>query len=416
MKFPYEWQIGWRYTRASKRASRNTFISFISMISMLGIALGVAALIVVLSVMNGFQKEVRDRMLSVLAHIEVIGPSALPDWQKTAAEALQNKEVVGAAPYVAAQAMLTRDDAVRGVLLRGVEPSQEPKVSEIGSQFRAGSMAALVPGSFGIALGNELANAMGVQVGDKVTLLAPQGTITPAGVLPRLKQFTVVGVFSSGHFEFDSALALVSLQDAETLFRLSGPTGVRLKLQDMQRAPLVAQELAGTMSGELYLRDWSKQNRNWFAAVQTEKRMMFIILTLIIAVAAFNLVSTLVMTVTDKQADIAILRTMGAQPGSIMKIFIVQGVAIGFIGTLLGVAGGTLIATNIDVIVPFIERLLHVQFLPRDIYFISQLPSDPRVNDIATIGIISFVLATLATLYPSWRAARVNPAEALRYE
>ncbi|MEC3765262.1 MULTISPECIES: lipoprotein-releasing ABC transporter permease subunit [Cupriavidus] len=416
MKFPYEWQIGWRYTRASKRASRNTFISFISMISMLGIALGVAALIVVLSVMNGFQKEVRDRMLSVLAHIEVIGPSALPDWQKTAAEALQNKEVVGAAPYVAAQAMLTRDDAVRGVLLRGVEPSQEPKVSEIGSQFRAGSMAALVPGSFGIALGNELANAMGVQVGDKVTLLAPQGTITPAGVLPRLKQFTVVGVFSSGHFEFDSALALVNLRDAETLFRLSGPTGVRLKLQDMQRAPLVAQELAGTMSGELYLRDWSKQNRNWFAAVQTEKRMMFIILTLIIAVAAFNLVSTLVMTVTDKQADIAILRTMGAQPGSIMKIFIVQGVAIGFIGTLLGVAGGTLIATNIDVIVPFIERLLHVQFLPRDIYFISQLPSDPRVNDIATIGIISFVLATLATLYPSWRAARVNPAEALRYE
>ncbi|WP_454710534.1 lipoprotein-releasing ABC transporter permease subunit [Cupriavidus nantongensis] len=416
MKFPYEWQIGWRYTRASKRASRNTFISFISMISMLGIALGVAALIVVLSVMNGFQKEVRDRMLSVLAHIEVVGPSALPDWQQTAAEALQNKEVVGAAPYVAAQAMLTRDDAVRGVLLRGVEPSQEPKVSEIASQFRAGSMAALTPGSFGIALGNELANAMGVQVGDKITLLAPQGTITPAGVLPRLKQFTVVGVFSSGHFEFDSALALVNLKDAETLFRLSGPTGVRLKLQDMQRAPQVAQELAGTLSGELYLRDWSKQNRNWFAAVQTEKRMMFIILTLIIAVAAFNLVSTLVMTVTDKQADIAILRTMGAQPGSIMKIFIVQGVAIGFIGTLLGVAGGTLIATNIDVIVPFIERLLHVQFLPRDIYFISQLPSDPRVNDIATIGIISFVLATLATLYPSWRAARVNPAEALRYE
>jgi len=416
LNFPYEWQIGWRYTRASKRASRNTFISFISMISMFGIALGVAALIVVLSVMNGFQKEVRDRMLSVLAHIEVIGPSALPDWQKTAAEALQNKEVTGAAPYVAAQAMLTRDDAVRGVLLRGVEPSQEPKVSDIGSQFRAGSMTALEPGGFGIALGNELANAMGVQVGDKVTLVAPQGTITPAGVLPRLKQFTVVGVFSSGHFEFDSALALVNMHDAETLFRLSGPTGVRLKLQDMQRAPQVANELAGTMSGELYLRDWSKQNRNWFAAVQTEKRMMFIILTLIIAVAAFNLVSTLVMTVTDKQADIAILRTMGAQPGSIMKIFIVQGVAIGFIGTVLGVAGGTLIATNIDVIVPFIERLLHVQFLPRDIYFISELPSDPRVNDIATIGIISFVLATLATLYPSWRAARVNPAEALRYE
>lgn len=416
MNFPYEWQIGWRYTRASKRASRNTFISFISMISMFGIALGVAALIVVLSVMNGFQKEVRDRMLSVLAHIEVVGPSTLPDWRRVADEAMRNKEVIGAAPYVAAQAMLTRDDAVRGVLLRGVEPSQEPNVSDVGNQFKDGSMTELVPGAFGIALGNELANAMGVRVGDKVTLVAPQGTITPAGVLPRLKQFNVVGVFSSGHYEFDSALALINMHDAQTLFRLDGPNGVRLKLADMQRAPQVAEDLARTMSGELYLRDWSKQNRNWFAAVQTEKRMMFIILTLIIAVAAFNLVSTLVMTVTDKQADIAILRTMGAQPGSIMKIFIVQGIAIGFIGTLLGVAGGALVATNIDVIVPFIERVLHVQFLPRDIYFISELPSDPRMNDIATIGIISFVLATLATLYPSWRAARVNPAEALRYE
>lgn len=416
MNFPYEWQIGWRYTRASKRASRNTFISFISMISMLGIALGVAALIVVLSVMNGFQKEVRDRMLSVLAHIEVIGPGPLPDWQQTAAEALQNKEVIGAAPYVAAQAMLTREDAVRGVLLRGVDPTEEPKVSDVNKQFTAGNMNALVPGGFDIALGSELAAAMGVRVGDKVTLVAPQGTITPAGVLPRLKQFTVIGVFSSGHYEFDSALALINIHDAETLFRQAGPTGVRLKLEDMQRAPEVARQLATTMTGNLYLRDWSQQNRNWFAAVQTEKRMMFIILTLIIAVAAFNLVSTLVMTVTDKQPDIAILRTMGAQPRSIMKIFIVQGIAIGFIGTVLGVAGGTLIATNIDVIVPFIERLLHVQFLPRDIYFISELPSDPRVNDITTIGVISFVLATLATIYPSWRAARVNPAEALRYE
>ncbi|MCG5259882.1 lipoprotein-releasing ABC transporter permease subunit [Cupriavidus gilardii] len=416
MNFPYEWQIGWRYTRASKRASRNTFISFISMISMLGIALGVAALIVVLSVMNGFQKEVRDRMLSVLAHIEVIGPSTLPDWRRTAAEAMRNKEVIGAAPYVAAQAMLTRGDVVRGVLLRGVDPAEEPKVSDIGKQFKGGSLTELQPGGFGIVLGGELAAAMGVSVGDKVTLVAPQGTITPAGVLPRLKQFTVVGVFSSGHYEFDSALALIDIEDAQTLFRLDGPNGLRLKLSDMQRAPQVADALAGTLSGELYLRDWSKQNRNWFAAVQTEKRMMFIILTLIIAVAAFNLVSTLVMTVTDKQADIAILRTMGAQPGSIMRIFIVQGVAIGFIGTVLGVLGGTLIATNIDVIVPFIERILQVQFLPRDIYFISELPSDPRVNDIATIGTISFVLAILATLYPSWRAARVNPAEALRYE
>ncbi len=416
MKFPYEWQIGWRYTRASKRASRNSFISFISLISMLGIALGVAALIIVLSVMNGFQKEVRDRMLSVLAHIEVMAPNSLPDWQRTANEAMQNKEVIGAAPYVGAQAMITRDDAVRGVLLRGVSPADEPKVSDIGKDFKAGSMDDLKPGEFGIALGRELARGLGVQLGDKVTLLAPQGTITPAGVLPRLKQFTVVGVFESGHYEFDSSLALVNMEDAERLFRLEGPTGVRLKLVDMDRAPQVAEALSRTLTGELYIRDWSRQNRNWFAAVKTEKKMMFIILTLIIAVAAFNLVSTLVMTVTDKQADIAILRTMGAQPSSIMKIFIVQGVAIGFIGTLLGVGFGTLIAYNIDVIVPFIERLFHVQFLPRDIYFISELPSDPRVNDIATIGIISFILASVATLYPSWHASRVNPAEALRYE
>ena len=416
MNFPYEWQIGWRYTRAGRRASRNAFISFISMISMAGIALGVAALIVVLSVMNGFQKEVRDRMLSVLSHIEVVGPGALPDWQKTAAEAMRNQEVIGAAPYVAAQAMLMREDAVRGVLLRGVEPSEEPKVSDIGKQFRFGAMERLLPGEFGIALGNELASAMGVQVGDKVTLVLPQGAAMAAGSTLQFKQLTVVGVFSAGHFEFDNTLALINIEDAEAMFHLTGPTGVRLKLADMQRAPQVADALAGTLTGELYLRDWTRQNRNWFASVQTQKRMMFVILTLIVAVAAFNLVSTLVMTVTDKQADIAILRTMGAQPGSITKIFIVQGVAIGFIGTLAGVAGGALIACNIDVIVPFIERLLHVQFLPRDIYFISELPSDPRVNDIATISIISFVLATLATLYPSWRAARVNPAEALRYE
>jgi len=421
LNFPYEWQIGWRYTRAGKRASRNTFISFISMISMSGIALGVAALIVVLSVMNGFEKEVRDRMLSVLSHIELIAPGALPDWQRTAAEAMRNKEVIGAAPYMAAQAMLTREDNVRGVLLRGVDPAQEPKVSDLGKQFRAGGLDQLRPGESGIALGNELASAMGVQVGDKVMLATAQGgerggSITSGNALPQLRQFTVVGIFSSGHFQFDNAMALVHLQDAETLFHLSGPSGVRLKLADMQRAPEVANQLAGTLSGELYVRDWSQQNRHWFAAVQSQKRMMFVILTLIIAVAAFNLVSTLVMTVTDKQADIAILRTMGAQPGSIMKIFIVQGVAIGFIGTLLGMAGGTLIATNIDVIVPFIERLLHVKFLSRDIYFISELPSDPSAHDIATIGIVSFVLSSLATLYPSWRAARVNPAEALRYE
>ncbi|AKJ67373.1 cell division protein FtsX [Pandoraea thiooxydans] len=417
MKFPYEWQIGWRYTRTGKRSSNNSFISFISLISMSGIALGVAALIIVLSVMNGFQKEVRDRMLSVLAHIEIFSvDGSIPDWHLTATQALTNKEVMAAAPYVGEQAMLTRDDVVRGVVLRGVEPSAEANVSGIAKDMKQGSLSSLKPGSFGIVLGRELAEALGVQVGDKVTLVAPEGTITPAGMLPRVKQFTVTGIFMAGHYEFDSTLALINIKDAEVLYRLSGPTGVRLKLHDMERAPIVARELAHTLTGDLWVRDWTQQNKNWFVAVQTEKRMMFIILTLIIAVAAFNLVSSLVMTVTDKQADIAILRTLGAQPSSIMKIFIVQGITIGFIGTLLGVGFGSLIAANISTIVPFIERLFDVHFLPQSVYFISELPSDLRSGDVTRIGVISFILASLATIYPSWHAARVKPAEALRYE
>ncbi|GAB3625538.1 cell division protein FtsX [Pandoraea terrae] len=417
MKFPYEWQIGWRYTRTGKRSSGNGFISFISFISMAGIALGVAALIVVLSVMNGFQKEVRDRMLSVLAHVEVFAvDGSLPDWQRTAAEAMKNKEVLAAAPYVGEQAMLTRDDAVRGVVLRGIVPDEEAKVSDLGKQITEGNLADLVPGSFGIVLGRELARGLGVHVGDKITLVAPQGTVTPAGVLPRVKQFTVTAIFTAGHYEYDSSLALIDLDDAEKVFRLTGPTGVRLKVQDMERAPLVARDLAKTLSGDMWVRDWTQQNKNWFVAVQTEKRMMFIILTLIIAVAAFNLVSSLVMTVTDKHADIAILRTLGAQPSSVMKIFIVQGVTIGFIGTLLGVALGCLVSVNIGTIVPFIERLVGVHFLPQDIYFISELPSDLRSGDVTRIGVISFILASLATIYPSWSASRVKPAEALRYE
>jgi lipoprotein-releasing system permease protein len=414
---PFEWLVGLRYTRAGRRSGRNSFISFISLISMAGIALGVAALIVVLSVMNGFQKEVRDRMLSVLSHIEVFDAGGgLTDWRASAKEAFLNKEVIGAAPYVEAQAMMTRDDTVRGVAIRGVLPEEEPKVSDVASQVRRGSFNDLRPGEFNIVLGGELARGMRVQVGDKVTLIAPQGQVTPAGVIPRLKQFNVVGIFDSGHFEYDSALAFMHIDDAEKMFRLGAPSGLRLKIADMQRAPQVAMELSRTLTGDVLIRDWSKQNRNWFAAVQTEKRMMFIILTLIIAVAAFNLVSTLVMTVTDKQADIAILRTLGASPGSIMKIFMIQGAVVGLVGTALGVSLGVLVALNIDVIVPFIERLLSVQFLPKDIYLISTLPSDLRWSDVWTIGGVAVVLAFLATLYPSWRAARVKPAEALRYE
>lgn len=414
---PFEWLVGLRYTRAGRRSGRNSFISFISLISMIGIALGVAALIVVLSVMNGFQKEVRDRMLSVLSHIEVFDAyGSLPDWQATAAEALQHREVRGAAPYVMAQAMLTRDDTVRGTIIRGILPDQEPQVSDVADQVREGSLAALQPGEFNMVLGSELARALRVRVGDKVTLIAPQGQVTPAGVLPRLKQFTVGGIFEAGHNEYDAGLAFIHIDDALRMFQLAAPTGLRLRIEDMQRAPQVAHDLSRSLSGNLLILDWSRQNRTWFAAVQTEKRMMFIILTLIIAVAAFNLVSTLVMTVTDKQADIAILRTLGASPLSIMKIFIIQGAMVGLLGTALGVGFGVLIALNIDVIVPFIERLLGVQFLAKDIYLITELPSDLRWPDVGTIGGLAVVLAFLATLYPSWRAANVRPAEALRYE
>lgn len=418
MNLPFEVRIGLRYTRAGRRARRrNAFISFISAISMAGIALGVAALIVVLSVMNGFQKEVRDRMLSVLSHIEIFaydGP--LPDWKRVAAQARQNPEVLNAAPYISAQGLFMSGDVVRGALVRGIDPALEPTVSDVVAHLKGGKLTDLVDGEFGVVLGVELARALRVAPGDRVTLIAPQGNVTPAGVVPRLRQFHVVATFESGHFEFDSTLAMIHIGDAQRLFRIAGPMGVRLRIRDMQIAPQVAAQIAGLLDPGLVVRDWSRQNRTWFAAVQTEKRMMFIILTLIVAVAAFNLVSTLVMTVTEKQSDIAILRTLGASPGSVMTVFIVQGALIGLFGTVLGVAGGLVLANNLDVIVPVIEHALGVQFLPKDIYFISSLPSDPRSGDIVPITLISLVLALVATLYPSWRAARVRPAEALRYD
>ena len=414
MALPYELMIGLRYTRAKRR---NHFISFISLISMLGIALGVTALIVVLSVMNGFQKEVTDRMLSVLAHVEVFDNSgSMPDWRAEAAQAFKNPAVKGAAPFVETQGMLLRDDALRPAIVRGVLPEEEPNVSDVAGQTRMGSFKALQPGTFNIVLGIELARALRVNLGEKVTLMLAQGQVTPAGVLPRMRSFTVSGIFQAGHNEFDAGLAFINIEDGQRLLRLDGPSGLRLRLADMNQAPQVAAELKKSMPGDLWLRDWSKLNANWFAAVQTEKRMMFIILTLIIAVAAFNLVSTLVMTVTDKQADIAILRTLGASPRSIMKIFMIQGALVGILGTMLGVGGGVLVAMNIDVIVPFIEHLLGVQFLSKDIYFISTVPSDLRWPDVTKIGVLAVILAFLATLYPSWWAARVKPAEALRYE
>ena len=418
MQIPYELILGWRYTRAGRASRRNGFISFISGVSMLGIALGVAALIIVLSVMNGFQKEVRDRMLGVISHIEVFAPggSALPDLAQTLAEVRQNPQVVGAAPFIAAQALLARGEDMKGVLVRGIDPALEGNVTELAAQLKDSVFPKLLSGEFGVVLGGELARAMGVRTGDTVTLIAPSGQVTPAGVVPRLKQMTVVGTFDSGHFEFDSALVLMHQDDAGRIFRLEGPTGIRVKLQNLHLAREVATQLVSSLSGDLLVRDWTRQNRTWFAAVQLEKRMMFIILTLIVAVAAFNLVSTLVMTVTDKRADIAILRTLGASPASIMGVFMVQGAMVGVIGTLSGLALGLGVALNIDVIVPALERLLNASFLPRDIYLISRMPSEPQYADIMPIVVISLVLAFLATLYPRWRASRVNPAEALRYE
>ncbi len=418
MQIPYELALGWRYTRAGRATRRNGFISFISGVSMLGIALGVAALIIVLSVMNGFQKEVRDRMLGVISHIEIFAPNgaALPDYDRTLAEAKRNPQVIGAAPFIGAQVLLARGEDMKGSLVRGIDPAREGEVTDLVRSDTQGAIAKLVPGGFGIVLGVELARSLGVRAGDPVTLIAPSGQVTPAGVVPRLKQMTVVGTFDSGHYEYDSALALIHLEDAQRIFRLEGPTGIQLKLKDLNEARTVADELAGTLTDRLVIRDWTRQNKTWFAAVQVEKRMMFIILTLIVAVAAFNLVSTLVMTVTDKRADIAILRTLGASPQSIMGIFVVQGALVGVIGTLAGLLLGLGVAYNIDVIVPALEKLFHASFLPKDIYLISRMPSDPQQSDILPIAVISLLLAFVATLYPSWRASRVNPAEALRYE
>jgi lipoprotein-releasing system permease protein len=413
---PYELAVGLRYTRARRGSGRNRFISFIALTSMAGIALGVAALIVVLSVMNGFQEELRTRILSVASHIEIRGLPTLVDDAGVARTALANPRVKAAAPYVLGQAMLSVGETNRGALVRGVDPVRENAVADIGRHMRAGSLTDLKPGAFGIVLGGELARALGVRLGDTVVVITPQGTLTPAGTLPRLKSFHVVGVFEVGMFEFDSGLALVDLEDARKLYRLDGVSGVRLKLDDLFAAPAVARELAGTLRIDAEIRDWTRSHANFFRAVAIEKRVMFIILTLIVAVAAFNIVSAQVMTVTDKQADIAILRTLGASPASITAIFMIQGALIGMLGTLIGVVGGVLLALNVGVVVPAIERWLGIQFLDKTVYYISELPSDLQRGDVVTVAMIALVLALAATVYPAWRAAKVNPAEALRYE
>ncbi len=411
----YELFIGLRYTRAKRR---NHFISFISLISMAGIALGVAALITVLSVMNGFQKEVRARILSVVAHVQITGlRGELAQWERVAAAARRNPEVLAAAPYVSGQAMLVNGATARGALVRGIDPALEARVAEVATKVIAGRLDALVPGEFGILLGADLARSLGVHLGERITVIAPQGLVTPAGVVPRLRSFRVVGEFQVGHYEYDSGLALMHIADAQRLFQLGDAvSGVRLKLADLFESRRVARELYRDLGGEILISDWTRSHANFFRAVEIEKTMMFIILMLIVAVAAFNVVSTLVMAVTDKRSDIAILRTLGASPASIMQVFVVQGVVIGVLGTLLGVAGGIALALNIDVVVPFLERLLRMQFLSKEVYFISELPSDLHAADVVAITCVALFLSLVATIYPSWRAARVRPAEALRYE
>lgn len=407
--------IGLRYTLA-KRSNR--FISFISLVSMLGIAVGITALITVMSVMNGFQKEVRASVLGVASHIQINAfEGGLKDWVALRQKARERPDVIGAAPFVNGQGLLTFGSNVRGIGVRGIDPSEENAVSDLGKNMRIGQITSLRPGEYGMVLGMELARALHVQVGDRIQLLTPQGNITPAGVVPRIRSFTVVGMFGSGHYEYDLNLALIHIRDAQVLFRLDDAvSGIRLKVSDLDHAPAIARDLAKSLAFDGYISDWTQQNATYFKAVQLEKRMMFVILALIIAVAAFNLVSTLVMVVTDKQPSIAILRTLGASPATIMQIFVVQGAVIGLIGTLLGVLGGVLLALNISGLLSFVERIFSFQLLPRDIYFIQGLPSDLHGTDVVAVALVALVMAFAATLYPSWRASKVNPAEALRYE
>lgn len=418
MNLPFELLIGLRYTRAGRRGRRKDgFMSFISTISVSSIALGVMALIIVLSVMNGFQKEVRDRMLSVLSHVEVVHiTGSIPDWKALSETILTEKHTVACAPYVAGQGLLNRRGNLRGIALRGIDPTYEPQVSDVAKTLGESTLSALKAGDFGVILGRDLARLLRVNVGDKVTLIVAKGNTTPAGFVPRMKQMTVKGLFQSGHYEFDSTLVFTHIDDAAALFRTGGPTGIRVKLDDINLAPTVTQHLLMKLPADYYATDWTRQNRTWFAAVQVEKRMMAVILFLIVLVGSFGLVSALVMTVTEKQSDIAILRTLGASPQSIMTIFVIQGCIVGLIGILLGTGLGLAISCNLDVIVPAIEHLFGVEFLPREIYFISQMPSDPRASDIVPIAVVSFLASLLATLYPSWRAARTHPAQALRHE
>lgn len=411
---PVEVFIGLRYVRARRR---NHFISFISLISILGVGIGVMAIITILSVMNGFEKELTDRILGMASHATVVERGkSLSDWKTLAAEIEHYPGIIGVAPYFHAEGMLTHAKSVNGTIVRGILPEEETKVSVIADRMIMGELSSLVAGEFDMLLGKELARTLGVTVGDKVTLVAPQANVTPAGILPRLKRFTVVGIFEIGMHEFDSALALIHMDDAMRLFRKDGPTGLRLKTDNILTAPVVSRNVVSQLPGYFWVTDWTQRHSNFFEALKTEKTVMFFILMLIVAVAAFNIISTLVMTVTDKQADIAVLRTIGISPKSILAIFMIQGTLIGLVGILFGVISGVWLASNVETIVPAIEKMLQVDFLSAEVYYISEVPSDLRRGDVIIISIFSFLFCILATIYPALKAAHTQPAEALRYE
>lgn len=409
----FETMIGLRYVRAQRR---NHFISFISMSSMIGVALGVMALITVISVMNGFEKELKDRILGMASHAVIEELNGLKDWQLVINNIKDHPEIVGAAPYFHAEGMLTKDKIVNGVIIRGILPHEETNVAIVAEKMIEGDLNDLKSTEFNIILGAALVRKLNLKIGDKVTLVAPQANFTPAGILPRLKRFTLIGIFEVGMHEFDGGLALIHMDDALRLFRKSNPTGIRLKTNNILKAPTISREIASQLSSKYWVIDWTQRHSNFFRALKTEKTVMFVILTLIVAVAAFNIISTLVMAVSDKQSDIAVLRTLGASPKSILKIFIIQGTIIGAIGILLGVIGGVWLASNIETLVPALENMLGYKFLSPDVYYISDLPSDMHWSDVILISVVSFVLCLLATIYPAFRAANTLPAEALRYE
>ena len=411
----FETWIGNRYVRSH---SKNSFVSLISAISMLGIAIAVSVLIIVLSVVNGFERELKDRLLAMTAHASIEGVEGqLEDWQDLQHTAETNARVVAAAPYVNGQALVVFGEQLSGAELRGIDAQQEDAVSGVVGLMLEGRLDSLVPGDFNVILGIELANKLGVVVGDKVTVTLAEGIVTPAGIVPRTKRFTVSGIYRVGMYEFDRRLAFVNIGDAQKLYRKKDTvTGMRLAVTEIYDAHAIVREVALEHGALVLISDWTRRHVNFFRSIQITKSILFVILLLVIAVAAFNIVSTLVMVVKDKQADIAILRTVGARPSSILRIFVTQGSVIGIVGTLAGVLFGVLLATNLETVVTYLEAIFGIKFLAADVYFISDLPSELRVGDVLRIAAIALALALVSTLYPAWVAARTAPAEALRYD